>query len=89
MLALWMQLLYAMAPADGLPAEWVATAIAAESYLDTIRDPSSGVYHISRSQPTALFMDNVEVYAALRESAAARRRHGDSTHAAAAGGVGR
>lgn len=81
MLALWMQLLYAMAPAGRFPAEWVATAIAAESYLDTIRDPSSGVYHVSRSQPTALFMDNVEIYAALRESAAARRRYGDSTHA--------
>jgi hypothetical protein len=81
MLALWMQLLYAMAPAGGLATEWVATAIAAESYLDTIRDPSSGVYHISRSQPHALFMDNVEVYAALRESSAARRRYGDSAHA--------
>ena len=79
MLALWMHLLYAMAPADRLPAEWVATVIAAESYLDTLRDPSSGVYHISRAQPTALFMDNVEIYAALRQSAAAWRRYG-TTH---------
>jgi hypothetical protein len=81
MLAMWMQLLYAMAPAGRLPAEWVTTAVAAESYLDTIRDPSTGVYYVSRSQPTALFMDNVEVYAALRDSAAARRRSGDATHA--------
>ena len=81
MLALWMQLLYAMSPSDRLPGEWIATAVAAESYLDTVRDPSSGVYQISRAQPTALFMDNVEVYAALRESAAAWRRYGDDRHA--------
>ena len=81
MLALWMQLLYAMSPSDRLPGGWIATAIAAESYLDTVRDPSSGVYQISRTQPTALFMDNVEVYGALRESAAAWRRYGDRRHA--------
>ena len=81
MLALWMQLLYAMSPSDRLPGEWTATAIAAESYLDTVRNPSSGVYQISRAQPTALFIDNVEVYAALRESAAAWRRYGDRRHA--------
>jgi hypothetical protein len=81
MLALWMQLLYAISPSDRLPVQWTATAIAAESYLDTVRNPTSGVYQISREQPTALFMDNVEVYAALRESAAAWRRYGDHTHA--------
>jgi hypothetical protein len=81
MLALWMQLLYTMSPSDRLPGEWMATAIAAESYLDTVRDPSSGVYQISRAQPTALFMDNVEVYAGLRESASAWRRYGDLRHA--------
>jgi hypothetical protein len=81
MLAVWMQLLYTMSPSDRLPGEWIATAIAAESYLDTIRDPSSGVYRISRAQPTALFIDNVEVYAALRESAAAWHRYGDRGHA--------
>jgi hypothetical protein len=81
MLALWMQLLYAMSPSDRLPGRWIATAMAAESYLDTVRDPSSGVYQISRTQPTALFMDNVEVYGALRESAAAWRRYGDHRRA--------
>jgi hypothetical protein len=81
MLALWMQLLYTMSPSEGLPGAWMATAIAAESYLDTVRDPSRGVYQISRAQPTALFMDNVEVYAALRESAAAWLRYGDQGHA--------
>jgi hypothetical protein len=81
MLALWMQLLYTMSPSNRLSAEWMATAIAAESYLDTVRDPATGVYQISRAQPTSLFMDNVEVYAALRESAAAWRRYGDRRHA--------
>ena len=82
MLALWMQLLYAMAPPDRFPGEWISTVTAAESYLDTVRDPTTGVYYISRSKPTGLFMDNIEVYAALRESAKARRRYGDIAHAA-------
>ncbi len=81
MLALWMQLLFAMGPPDRLHGDWVGTLVAAESHLDSLRDPARGVYFISRNRQTALFMDNVEVYGALRQSAAARRRHGDQAHA--------
>lgn len=72
MLALWMQLLYRMAPADGLPADWRRSLALADKQLEKLRNSRLGVYHVSRSNHVALFMDNIEVYAALRDVAQAQ-----------------
>jgi len=82
MLALWLQLLYRLAPDTGLPAEWQQSAVRAEAHLKSLRNARLGVYHISRRNHVALFMDNVEVYAALRDIADAQQRFGDGTKAA-------
>ena len=81
MLALWLQLLYRLAPDNGLPAEWQQSAARAEAHLKLLRNSRLGVYHISRRNHVALFMDNVEVYAALRDIAAAQQRFGDAERA--------
>lgn len=82
MLALWLQLLYRLAPDHGLPAEWQQSATRAESQLKSLRNARLGVYHISHRNHVALFMDNVEVYAALRDVADAQERFGDTDAAA-------
>ena len=69
MLALWMQLLYRMAPATGLPAEWQRSIALAAKQLAKLRNRRLGVYHISRRNHVALLMDNIEVYAALKDVA--------------------
>jgi hypothetical protein len=82
MLALWIQLLYSLSPLRGVPGEWISTLNAAESYLDTVRDPTMNIYLISRAQPVGLLMDNVEVYSALRLSSRARMLMGDTVTSA-------
>jgi hypothetical protein len=77
MLALWLQLLYRMAPDSGLPAEWQQSAARAERHLASLRNRRLGVYHISHSNHVALLMDNVEVYSALRDIATAQERFGN------------
>ncbi len=77
MLALWLELLYRMAPDSGLPAEWQQSALRAQHHLASLRNRRLGVYHISHSNHVALLMDNVEVYEALRDIAAAQARFGD------------
>lgn len=74
MLALWMELLYRTVPANGMPAEWQHSADLAWRQLEKLRNRRLGVYHISRRNHVALFMDNVEVYAALRDIAQAQAR---------------
>jgi len=81
MLALWLQLLYRLAPDSGLPAEWQQSALRAEAHLKSLRNARLGVYHISHKNHVALFMDNVEVYAALRDIADAQQRFGDTVKA--------
>ncbi len=77
MLALWLQLLYRMAPGNGLPREWQSSAKKAESQLAHLRNRRLGLYHVSDRNHVALLMDNVEVYSALRDMAAAKSRFGD------------
>ena len=77
MLALWMQLLYRMAPATGMPAEWQRSLALAAKQLAKLRNKRLGVYHISDRNHVALFMDNIEVYAALKDVARAQRRMHD------------
>ncbi len=77
MLALWLQLLYRMAPDSGLPAPWEESADRAQRHLASLRNRRLGVYHISHRNHVALLMDNVEVYSALRDIAAAQARFGD------------
>lgn len=82
MLALWLQLLYRVVPAgQPFPAEWRASAEAAQRHLTSLRNSRLGVYHVSHRNHVALFMDNVEVYWALKDVAQAQQRMGDP-HAA-------
>lgn len=69
MLALWVQLLYRMAPSTGMPVEWRRSITLAAKQLAKLRNGRLGVYHISRLNHVALFMDNIEVYAALKDVA--------------------
>jgi hypothetical protein len=77
MLALWLQLLYRMAPGSGLPSQWRSSAGKAESRLSHLRNRRLGLYHVSSLNHAALLMDNVEVYSALRDIASAKSRFGD------------
>src|SRR5579859_331852 len=74
MLALWLQLLYRMSSGAGLPPEWQSSARKAESRLAHLRNRRLGLYHVSDRNHVALLMDNVEVYSALRDIAAAKSR---------------
>jgi hypothetical protein len=65
LLALWIELLYVVSPDDGLPPQWQASVQKAQRQLDLLLDRRQGIYHISADHPVGLFMDNVEIYAAL------------------------
>lgn len=86
MMALWMELLVAFAPPGGLAPGRRESLERAAAYLESLRDPATGVYRISREEPTALFMDNVEVISALSAVAAYHARAGDGGAAAEWGG---
>lgn len=76
MLALWLQLLYRLAPDTGIPAEWQPSAQKAQSQLAKLRNGRLGIYRVSGRNHVALFMDNVEVYSALKDIAGAQARFG-------------
>lgn len=77
MLALWMQLLYRMAPSTGLPPEWQHSIALSAKQLEKLRNRRLDLYHISKLNHVALFMDNIEVYAALKDIASAQQRFHD------------
>jgi hypothetical protein len=81
MLALWMQLLYRMSPSAGMPAVWQHSVDLSARQLEKLYNHRLGVYHISRRNHVALFMDNVEVYAALKDIASEQIRLGESADA--------
>jgi hypothetical protein len=81
MLALWMQLLYRMSPATGMPPAWRRSVSLCAEQLEKLYNHRLGVYHISRRNHVALFMDNIEVYAALADIAREQQRLGDSDNA--------
>lgn len=82
LMAAWMELLVRSAPPKGMPPAWQASFDKASRYLDTLRDPNSGVYNISARLPVALLMDNVEVSSAFKAVSHYRQRHGDAAGAA-------
>jgi len=81
MLALWLQLLYRVAPDSGIPAEWQESVAKARAQLAKLRNNRLEVYNVSERNHVALLMDNVEVYAALKDIAAAQSRFGDEQSA--------
>ena len=81
MLALWMQLLYRMTPASGMPPEWQRSVALSAKQLEKLHNRRLGVYHISKRNHVALLMDNVEVYAALKDIARAQERLHDASAA--------
>lgn len=74
MLSLWMQLLYRMAPQTGIPQEWQRSIALSERQLEKLRNRRLDLYHISKLNHVALFMDNIEVYAALKDIAQTEQR---------------
>jgi hypothetical protein len=77
MLALWLQLLYRLAPDSGIPRQWQESVKKAHDQLARLRNGRLGIYHVSGRNHVALFMDNMEVYSALRDIAIAQARFGD------------
>jgi hypothetical protein len=75
--ALWIELLYRMAPSSGLPASWQHSVGLSTRQLEELRNRRLGLYHISKLNHVALFMDNIEVYAALKDVARAQARQHD------------
>lgn len=82
MLALWMQLLYRMTPANGMPADWEHSVTLAASQLEKLHNHRLGLYHISAHNHVALLMDNVEVYTTLKDVAQTQQRWNDPAAAA-------
>lgn len=76
LLAMWMELLYVMAPSNGLPLEWQSSLDKASLQLERLHDKRTGIYRISVGNPAGLFMDNVEIYAALRSISREQKRLG-------------
>jgi hypothetical protein len=83
-LALWIELLYETAGVERLPAAWRRSAVQAEAKLAALFDARRGVYVISRALPVSLFMDNVEIRAALESVARHHDRAGRRADATAA-----
>lgn len=81
LLALWLQLLYRLAPDQGIPAEWQQSVSKAQKQLSKLKNGRLGIYHVSTRNHVALFMDNVEVYSALRDMAQAQARFGNQNAA--------
>jgi hypothetical protein len=77
MLALWMQLLYRMAPGTGMPADWQHSITLSAKQLEKLYNRRLGLYHVSKRDHVALLMDNVEVYAALKDVSQAQSRLDD------------
>lgn len=74
MLALWMQLLYRMSPSTGVPGEWQRSIALSARQLEKLRNRRLDLYHISKLNHVALFMDNIEVYAALKDISQVQQR---------------
>ncbi len=75
-LAVWLQLLYRLSPANGMPHAWQDSARRADAQLQALYDPTLGIYHISKSMPVGLLMDNVEIYSAFIDIAQEQKRLG-------------
>jgi hypothetical protein len=74
--AVWLELLYRLAPDSGLPVTWQASAAQANKDLEALRDKNTGLYFVSHELRVCLLMDNVEIYRLFRVMASANRRFG-------------
>lgn len=81
MLALWIELLYRMAPSTGLPPQWQHSVALSARQLERLRNRRLDLYHVSGLNHVALFMDNIEVYAALKDIARQQQRLQDPASA--------
>lgn len=81
LLAVWLELLYALAPEKGLPKAWKTSAIKAQQQLQSLHQVKAGIYHISNELPVGLLMDNVEIYAAFKAMNKSMQRVGSHTFA--------
>jgi len=82
-LALWLELLYRLTPAEGMQESWKNSAEMAEKQLSALYDPVQGIYHISVEMPIGLLMDNVEIYSAYMRIAKEQHRLGLKAQATA------
>ncbi len=79
MLAVWIELLLSIAPADEMPVHWHKSWQRASSYLlSLLFDRHLGIFLVSRNERIGLLMDNVEVYSALNSMADYYNRKGDA-----------
>ncbi|HEX8552245.1 MAG TPA: hypothetical protein VF681_11910 [Abditibacteriaceae bacterium] len=82
LMALWVELLYAMSPDSGLPEKWKRSVWMAGDHLATLQD-KRGYYLIAQDNRVGLLMDNIEIYNALNSLARERTRMGQTKEAAA------
>jgi hypothetical protein len=75
-LALWQQLLYELNPSAAHNGAWQDSVSRAAVQLDGLLNAQRGVYYIAQTQPTGLFMDNVEIFDALNTIAQQQRAIG-------------
>ena len=83
LLALWIELLYAVAPDSGMPTAWLRSAHKAQTQFASLYNKERGIYHISADLQAGLLMDNVEIYAALRSIGRDMKRLGYDKDASA------
>lgn len=82
MLAVWIELLTTVSRGAEMPRHWQRSLHNAYSYLMTIlHDRQTGLFWISRTQRVSLFMDNMEIYTALRSMADYYLHFGDKDRA--------
>jgi len=76
-LALWIELLYRTAGRRKMPASWRHSLDLSRRALASLWDAHVGVYVVSSTVKTGLFMDNIEVLSALETAARTRRAVAD------------
>ncbi len=78
LLAMWIELLYRMAPKGGMPVNWKLSADKAQYQLDSIFDSKRILFFISKSLQSSLLMDNLEIYSSFKRIEKEAIRIGDS-----------
>lgn len=77
MMAMWVELLYRMAPKSGMPDAWKLSIDKCLYQLDTLFNRETGVFNISKSMQVGLLMDNIEIYSAFKRVERESVRIGD------------
>lgn len=81
MMAMWVELLYRMAPKTGMPKKWKESAEKAEYQLNRLFNQKTTVFNISQALPVGLLMDNIEIYASFKRIEREAVRLGDGKKA--------